>query len=95
MKSRCRDSAEINRFKRRLLTNDVVDRLNYQASATTEGSAWEPPHSPLAEFRKTFRRRAVPTAPRLDLARIRATGLMVAPNPAGSSALNRRRISRF
>lgn len=80
-------------FKLSLLTDDGFDSLNYQASFTPAGGAWQRLHLPLTEFRATFRGREVLEAPPLDSARIRQVGLMIASRQAGPFALDIRRIS--
>ena len=80
-------------FKLSLLTDDGFDGVNYQATFTPAGSAWQTLRLPLAEFRASFRGREVPGAPPLDPARIRQVGLMIAARQAGPFALDIRRIS--
>ena len=43
-------------FKLSLLTDDGFDGVNYQASFTPAGSAWQTLRLPLAEFRASGRR---------------------------------------
>ena len=79
-------------FKLSLLTDDGFDSLNYQASFAPKGTDWQTLHLPLADFRASFRGRAVPNAPPLDPACIRQVGLMIAARQAGAFALEIRRI---
>lgn len=79
-------------FKLSLLTDDGFDSLNYQASFAPKGSDWQTLHLPLADFRASFRGREVTGAQRLDPARIRQVGLMIAARQAGPFALDIRRI---
>jgi hypothetical protein len=83
--------ADGKRFKLNLLTDDVFDSINYQASFAP-GATWRTLHIPLSTFRATFRGREVPGAPALDPARIRQVGLMIAERQAGAFALEVRRI---
>lgn len=80
-------------FKLSLLTDDGFDGVNYQVTFTPAGSPWQTLDLPLADFRASFRGREVPDAPRLDPARIRQVGLMIAARQAGPFALDIRRIS--
>lgn len=80
-------------FKLSLLTADGFDSLNYQASFAPKGADWQILHLPLADFRASFRGRAVTDAPPLAAARIRQVGLMIAARQAGPFELHIRRIS--
>jgi len=79
-------------FKLSLLTDNGFDSLNYQASFTPAGTDWQTLQLPLTDFRASFRGRDVPDAPRLDPARIRQVGLMIAARQAGPFELHVRRI---
>ena len=79
------------RYKLNLLTDDGFDSLNYQAGFTPDGSGWQTIRIELSDFRPTFRGREVPGAPKLDPARIRQVGLMIADRQAGAFALAIRR----
>ncbi|MEI2679104.1 MAG: CIA30 family protein [Burkholderiaceae bacterium] len=81
------------RFKLSLLTDDVFEALNYQASFLPTGSDSQTTHLPISAFRATFRGREVADAPQLDSGRIRKVGLMIADRQAGPFALDIRRIS--
>jgi hypothetical protein len=65
-------------FKLSLLTDDGFDSPNYQASFAPTGNDWQTLRLPLAAFRPSFRGREVQGAPKLDPARIRQVGLMIA-----------------
>ena len=80
-------------FKLSLLTDDGFDSLSYQASFTPKSTDWQTLHLPLADFRASFRGRAVTDAPPLAPARIRQVGLMIAARQAGPFARDIRRIS--
>jgi NADH dehydrogenase [ubiquinone] 1 alpha subcomplex assembly factor 1 len=84
---------EAKRFKLNFLTEDAFDGLNYQATFIPDSDRWHSLRIPLAEFRPSFRGREVSGAPRLDPARIRQVGLMIADRQAGPFALAIRRIS--
>lgn len=84
---------EHKQFKLSLMADDGFDTLNYQASFTSPGQNWQSLRLPLADFRASFRGREVSNAPRLDPARIRQVGLMIAARQAGPFELHIRRIS--
>lgn len=84
---------DAKRFKLSLLTDDGFDTLNYQAGFAPSGNDWQNIRLSISTFRATFRGREVPGAPRLDPARIRQVGLMIADRQAGRFALDIRRIS--
>jgi hypothetical protein len=79
-------------FKLSFITDDGFDGVNHQAGFAPVGSGWQTLTLPLADFRASFRGRAVPGAPALDPARIRQVGLMIAARQAGPFALAIRRI---
>lgn len=83
---------ENKQFKLSLLTDDGFDSVNYQATFAPAGSTWQTLHLPLAAFRASFRGREVHDAPRLDPARIRQVGVMIAARQACPFALHIRRI---
>jgi len=80
-------------FKLSLLTDDGFDSLNYQATFTPAAGPWQSLRLPLADFRASSRGREVPNAPRLDPARIRQVGLLIAARQAGPFKLHVRRIA--
>lgn len=79
-------------FKLSLLTDDGIDSINYQATFAPSGTGWQTVLLPLADFRASFRGRAIPDAPPLDPARIRQVGLMIAARQAGPFTLDIVRI---
>ena len=80
------------RFKLNLRTDDAFDGVNYQAAFQAPEGTWTLVRLPLTGFRPTFRGRSVPGAPRLDPARVRQMGLMIADRQAGPFALALRSI---
>jgi hypothetical protein len=80
------------RYKLNVRTDDAFDGLNYQAAFEAPPGAWTEVRLPVAGFRPTFRGRVVPGAPRLDPARMRQLGLLIADRQAGSFALAVRAI---
>ncbi len=86
----CRGSHQ--QFKLKLLTDDGLDSLTYQASMAPGGTGWQTLELPLSNFRATFRGRDVPDAPALDPARIRQVGLTIASRQAGPFEFHLRRI---
>ena len=79
-------------YKLSLFTSDALDGLSYQSPFRPEAGAWATNRLPLAEFRPSFRGRAVPGAPPLDPARLRQLGLTIAERQAGPFALALRSI---
>ena len=79
-------------YKLSLFTSDAFDGLSYQSPFRPEADAWATIRLPLAEFRPSFRGRAVPGAPPLDPARLRQLGLTIAERQAGPFALALRSI---
>ena len=79
-------------YKLSLFTSDAFDGLSYQSPFRPEAGAWATIRLPLAEFRPSFRGRAVPGAPQLDPARLRQLGLTIAERQAGPFALALRSI---
>ena len=79
-------------YKLSLFTSDAFDGLSYQSPFRPEAGAWATIRLPLAEFRPSFRGRAVPGAPPLDPARLRQLGLTIAERQAGPFALALRSI---
>ena len=79
-------------YKLSLLTDDGFDSLNHQAGFAPDAHGWQTIRLPLADFRASFRGRAVPGAAAIDPARIRQVGLMIAARQAGPFALEIRRI---
>jgi hypothetical protein len=81
------------RYKLSILTDDDYDSVNYQAGFTPATEGWQTLRLPLADFRPSFRGRAVHGAPPLDAARIRQVGLLIADRQVGTFSLQVRRIS--
>jgi hypothetical protein len=81
------------RYKFNLRTDDSFDGVTYQAAFETPAGAWTTVHLPVSAFSATFRGRAVPGAARLDPARVRQVGLMVADKQFGDFCLQVRCIT--
>jgi NADH dehydrogenase [ubiquinone] 1 alpha subcomplex assembly factor 1 len=80
------------RYKLNLRTDDAFDGVSYQAAFDAPAGAWTSVRLPLSEFRPGLRGRSVPEAPRLEPARVRQVGLMIADGQAGAFALAVRAI---
>jgi hypothetical protein len=80
------------RYKLNLRTDDAFDGVNYQAAFEAPSGTWTLVRLPVSGFHPTFRGRSVPGAPRLDPARVRQMGLMIADRQAGPFALALRSI---
>ncbi len=80
-------------YKLSLLTDDGFDSPSHQAVFAPAGTGWQTLRLPLSAFRASFRGRELPGAPRLDPARIRQVGLMIAGRQAGPFELLVRRIA--
>lgn len=80
------------RYKLNLRTDDAFDGVNYQAAFEAPTGMWTWVRLPLSAFIPTFRGRSVPGAPRLDPARVRQIGLMIADRQAGAFTLAIRSI---
>jgi len=80
-------------FKLSLLTDELMDGVNYQSGFMPEGVDWHTLRLPLHSFRPSFRGRDVADARPLDPARIRQIGLLIAAGQAGAFRLDIRRIS--
>lgn len=89
-------SIELNgdgkRYKLNLRTDDAFDGVNYQAALEAPAGRWTWVRLPLSAFVPTFRGRCVTNAPKLDPARVRQMGLMIADRQAGPFALAVRSI---
>lgn len=72
-----------HQYKFTLRTNDGFDGIQYQARFTSPAGEWTEVRLPVKSFVATFRGRAVPFAPSLDPARVRALGLMISDKQAG------------
>lgn len=80
------------RYKLSLLTDDAFDGVSYQAGFAPPAEGWQTLRIPLADFRPSFRGRAVPSARPLDAARIRQVGLLIADRQEGAFSLQVRHI---
>jgi hypothetical protein len=80
------------RYKLNLRTNDAFEGVNYQSSFEAPAGRWSWVRLPLTAFVPTFRGRRVSDAPKLDPARVRQIGLMIADRQAGPFALAVRSI---
>ncbi|MFO1419330.1 MAG: CIA30 family protein [Methylotetracoccus sp.] len=80
------------RYKLNLRTNDAFDGVNYQAVFVAPVGNWTHVRLPLLAFVPSFRGRPVSDAPKLDPARVRQMGFMVADRQAGPFALAVRSI---
>jgi hypothetical protein len=80
------------RYKLNLRTDDAFDGVNYQAAFEAPAGPWTWVRLSLCAFVPTFRGRRVSDAPKLDPARVRQIGLMIADRQAGPFALAVRSI---
>lgn len=81
------------RYKLNLRTEDSFDGVNYQLRFDPPAGQWQSLVLALSHFAPSWRGRPVPDAPRLDPARIRQIGLMIADRQAGRFRLAIRNIS--
>ena len=71
------------RYRANLRTDATFDGVQYQAGFTTVDGNWQAVRLDFAQFEPRFRGRPVPDARRLDPARIRSFGLVIAERQAG------------
>ena len=74
-------------YKLNARTDDGFDGIQYQARFTPPAGEWREVRLAVESFAATFRGRAVPAAPSLDPARLRALGLMMSDGQAGAFEL--------
>jgi len=70
-------------YKLAIRTDPWFDGVSWQAPFGTRAGAWEAIRLPLAEFRPTWRGRAVPGAGRLEAGRVSTFGLLIAERRTG------------
>jgi len=75
------------RYRLRLRTETYPGGVAYQVSFETQAGVWQLIRVPFERFRPTFRGRAVPDAPPLDVSSIRSFGWMIADKQAGAFRL--------
>jgi len=80
-------------YKFNLRTDDRFDGVNYQCRFQPPASVWTSCRLASADFSPTWRGRPVAAAPRLDPARVRQMGFMIADRQEGPFSLAIRRIS--
>ncbi len=80
------------RYKLNLRLDEHFDGINFQASFQPAAGVWSLVRVALGDFAAKFRGRALPDVPRLDPARVRQIGLMIAERQAGPFALALRSI---
>lgn len=80
------------RYQFRIRTNDGFDGVAYRAFFDTVAGEWHRVEIPFETFRATFRGRIIPDAPRLDPARIRQLGFLIADKRPGEFRLEVRTI---
>ncbi len=74
-------------YKLTVRTGDGFDGVQYQARFAPPAGEWTDLRLPVASFVPTFRGRQLPGVPPLDPAEVRAFGLMVSDQQAGSFEL--------
>jgi hypothetical protein len=80
------------RYKFNLRMEDSFDGVTYQAAFATSAGVWTEVHLPVSAFAAMFRGRPVPDAPRLDPARVRQLGVLIADRQIGDFSLKVRSI---
>jgi hypothetical protein len=80
------------RYKFNLRMEDSFDGVTYQTAFVASAGVWMELHLPVSAFTATFRGRLVPDAPRLDPARVRQVGFMIADRQIGDFSLKVRTI---
>jgi hypothetical protein len=82
-------------YKLNLKTDSTFDGILYRVSFDTIEDEWQTLRFPFAEFRASFRGRAVPDAPELDSARIVSVGLLISDKQEGPFRLELDRIGAY
>lgn len=71
------------RYKLFVKTNQPDDGYQYQADFATEDGAWQTINVPFEDFRARYRGGSMPLWPRLNPAKIKSLGFMIADKQAG------------
>ncbi len=76
-----------HQYRLRLRCEHGFHDVAYQAGFETHAGEWQTIALPFSDFKPSFRGRAVPDAPPLDVGRIRQLGFLIADKQAGAFAL--------